>query len=159
MPPGRPVRAKDSAPRNRRSMTDNERKLKAEKKRKEKDKASKKSKESFLQLMSRGSRSATEENAVEREETTNNVEVVEEEEIEVVNNNNYIELDGHVEEVEEEDGDDHASGVDTEVAFSYETASTHNDYLKKLKERVQKEISSECHALEEKWAISYLKEI
>ena len=41
--------------------------------------------------------------------------------------------------------------------FSYETASTCNDYLKKLKERVQKEISSECHALEEKWAISHLK--
>ena len=32
MPPGRPISAKDSTPRKRRTITDNERKLKVEKK-------------------------------------------------------------------------------------------------------------------------------
>ena len=50
-----------------------------------------------------------------------------------MNDNNYVELDRHVEEVEVvevDDGDHNKSGINTEVVFSYETASIYNNYLK-----------------------------
>ena len=143
MPPGRPISSKDSTPRNRRTMTDNEYKLRTERKEKTakaKAKANQKSKEIFLKLMSKELRCTNEEK--EENESTEDSKaihasnILEDSEIEVVNNNNYVELDGYIKEVEVEDGNDGESGIDTEVEFSYEEASIYNDYLKKLKERV-----------------------
>ena len=114
---------------------------------KAKAKANQKSKENFLRLMSKESRSANEEKE-ENKSSEDSIaahasNIPEDSEIEVVNNNNYVELDGYVEEVEVEDSNDGESGIDAEVEFSHEVTSAYDDYLKKLKERVQKEVSSE----------------
>ena len=78
--------------------------------------------------------------------------------IKVMNNSNYAELDKHTEDDKVNDRDNNdKSYINIEVVFLHEIASMHYGYLKKINERVQKEVSSEFNALDEKFAISYLK--
>ena len=155
MPRGRTFASEDSAPRQRRKMTESERKKRESKK----VKTSQKSKEFLFKcdLPISTTRSVVSSNVETENEATNQSTISNEHEDHDVISNNFIELDGCAEEAEADGGEESNSMDNIEAVHLHEEGSIYKYHAKILKARVQEEVTSKLNVLEEKWDVDCSK--